>query len=307
MYVHIYMYVYVYIYRYVIRKSAKVAGQGSDLACWSLFLHKDRGPELHFGVHDDLSGTHLQVGLKKPHPIASDMYHLVTMTINGTTVDFYENLQHLGTTKITRPMTDCHNGGNGIFVGDKNMHLGNLRTYVRALTPNNIQEIYELGATLESISTGSEPAFVEKSQLDLLRADVTEQAARSASGVEDIKDSAELNSVVQQVQAELRTTQVSYASPAMTSGNIDVESWNVASGTHTTKTDPEISRSYYQLVTGPQRLSATSDTDARYLVNVPTFVGTGATLSWWHRHHDCGGTRLLYLSGLCNPSFALML
>ena len=293
---------------YVVRKSATISGQGSELACWSLFLHRWRGPELHFGVHDDLSARHLQVGLEAPRPIAAGEFRLWTITINDTVVDFYQDLEHLGRRTLPRPVTDCHNGGNGVFVGDAGMQLGQLRTHVTVLSRNNIQEIFELGSTLAAISSGSQPAIVERSELDRLRAGVTESAAEAASNVVDMKEAAELNSVIQQVQAEQRGTQASYASSALATGNIESESYNA--GTHTLKTDVDTGRQYYQLLTGPGRLSDALDADARYLVQVPTFVGTGATLSWWHRHFECGSSNCgLYLmhafdeSGIPEHSF----
>lgn len=73
--------------------------------------------------------------------------------------------------------------------------------------------------------------------------------------------------MVEQVVADLRQNVVSYASSDMAVGNTNSESYNAESETHTLKTD-DASRQYYQLLTGPYRLSTTIDDDARYLVNV---------------------------------------
>ena len=61
-------------------------------------------------------------------------------------------MQRLGRCELPR-LTDCFNDGKGISVGDANMELGQLRSYVRALSLSSIQEIFELGSSLADIST----------------------------------------------------------------------------------------------------------------------------------------------------------
>jgi hypothetical protein len=141
---------------YIVRKGIGIPGSGSDLACWGLYLHSQRGPELHYGAHDDLSGKQLEVGLDAPEPFAVNRYTLVTVVINITTVTFYQDLRKMGERQLSRPVTDCSNDNKGIFVGDANLELGQLRSYVRALSFTNVQEIFELGSRLSDISTGKE-------------------------------------------------------------------------------------------------------------------------------------------------------
>ena len=273
---------------YILRKGTGTPASGADLACWGLFLHSERGPELHYGVHDDLSGL-IKVGRGMPQPFMKNRYMLLTMVINKTTVDWYQDLEHIGQRALPRPVTDCFNDGQGVFVGDANMELGQLRSYVRALSFNNVQEIFELGSMLSDISTGSEPTFVEKDTLKLLEGELRESVSSSKRGFDSVRDSANILGVIQQARVDSRANQVAYASPAAANGNIRCESYNNATGSHTAVLDTVTARKYYALLRGPSRLSATSDADARYLVDVPTFQGTGATLTWWYRHMNCMG------------------
>jgi len=119
---------------YLVRKGSGVAGRGSELACWAFYLHSQRGPELHYGMHDDISGKQIEIGLESAHqqPFNVDTYSLMTMVINQTSVDFYQNVQHLGRRELPRPVTDCYNNGKGISVGDANMELGQLRLCARS-------------------------------------------------------------------------------------------------------------------------------------------------------------------------------
>ena len=48
-----------------------------------------------------------------------------------------------------------------------------------------------------------------------------------------------------------------------------------------------LNRSYYALIVEPARLSRTSNDNARYLRNVPNFVGTGVTFTFWFKHVQC--------------------
>lgn len=276
---------------YIIRKGTGLLGEGDDVSCWGLHLDGQRGPALHYGSHDDLNGRYIGIGLEQPKAFASNAYTLLTMVVHrGMHVDFYQNLQHLGRRALPRPVTDCFNDGKGLFVGDGNLELGQLRTYVSALSNSSIQEIFELGGTLEDISTGSEPSVVEKSQLDLLQSDVIEAATKSRSELSAAQDANALNSVIQQVIAEQRVGQASHRSPVMAVGNTPSESYDAGTDAQISAQDAVIAREFYQILTGPSRLAATTNADARYLTNLPSFKGTGATLTWWYRHIDCASS-----------------
>ena len=256
---------------YVVRKGTGTAGPGADLACWGLYLHSQRGPEVHYGVHDELSNKQIEVGLEAPRELEKNRYTLLTMVINKTTVDWYRDLEHLGQRQLPRPMTDCFNDGKGIFVGDANMELGQLRYYVRALNSNNVQEIFELGSTLSDISTGSEPTFVQKDAMELMEGELKAQETQLQRGFDRTRDSAELFGVIQQATADSRVNQVSHSSPAAAMGNIRCASYDNATQSHTAVLDPATARKYYLLFNGPSSLSATTDVAARYLIDVPTF------------------------------------
>lgn len=80
---------------------------------------------------------------------------------------------------------------------------------------------------------------------------------------------------------------VPYSSPEMKGGHTPAASWNASSGLHQESYDATIGRNYYHLLPNTHKLSKTTDADARYLSNVPDFVGTGATISFWYRHTQC--------------------
>jgi len=140
------------------------------------------------------------------------------------------------------------------------------------------------------LSAGSEPTSLEKDKLDLLEGEVKESVFTSTRGFDGVRDSAELFGVIQQATADSRANQVVYSSPAAARGNIRCESYNPSTDTHAAVLDAVTARKYYPLMSAPSRLSTTTDADARYLEHVPSFLGTGATLTWWYRHVKCVGT-----------------
>jgi len=276
---------------YIIRKPPGQEGDRADAACWGLFLDAHKGAALRFGSHDDLNGHYIEFAADRS-PFLPNSFTLLTMVVRELEVDFYLNLAHQGRRSLPRPVTDCHNGGKGMFVGDGNLELGQLRSYVNALSPSTIQEIFQLGTTLADMSTGSEPSPVEKSQLDLLQSDVADSVEKMSTGLADARDAGSASSVIEQVIAAadrraVANVQVSYHSPVMQVGETPSESYDSSGGVHQGRMDTTINRTYYQILTGPSRLAATTDEDARYLTSLPTFNGTGATLTWWYRHINC--------------------
>ena len=88
-----------------------------------------------------------------PAKFPSGKITLLTVVINNSHARFYHNIDTLETVSMPRPMTDCFNNQEGIFVGDTGMELGQLRFYPRALSTANVKEIFQYGSTLEDLAT----------------------------------------------------------------------------------------------------------------------------------------------------------
>jgi hypothetical protein len=244
-------------------------------------------------MHDTFEATpssshQIQVGYQGAALFPSHTYVMLTVIVTPTEALFYRNLDMVGKASLPRPLTECSSSSPGVLVGSAGMELGSLRFYTKALTKEEVKELFQYGAQLSDMSTGSEPYRVGE-----------EQSAGTVAGVEELesrldalqnqiskqRQEMELSLVLQAVQEQrkeqLAQHQNDYASPAMALGSTPSESF--ANGTHLTKLD-ESERAYHQLLTGPVRLTQTSDADARYLTQLPSFSGTGMTLTFWYRH-----------------------
>ncbi|EKX46141.1 hypothetical protein GUITHDRAFT_108175 [Guillardia theta CCMP2712] len=265
---------------YVFRKRLVSAGSGSDLSCWGWYFDRFTGPQFRYGMHDtfpiDIWNINnrlqqLEIKLPKPRPMIIDEYALMTMIVTQKVVLFYRNTVLLGNISLPRPLTDCYNT-EGILVGQANMEL-------------DIAEIFQYGMRLSDLSTGSQASDVSESESLATKQEILGSIAQVESLIGDrqqLQDEALLSQTVDSVPSPAVP---SYASPTYPAGVTEPNCSH--NGTLTLSWDSLINRSYYSLISDPARLSKTSDTDARYLTNVPSFHGTGMTLSFWYRHIPC--------------------
>ncbi|EKX42859.1 hypothetical protein GUITHDRAFT_140993 [Guillardia theta CCMP2712] len=262
-------------------------------SCWGWYFDRFTGPQFRYGMHDtfpiDIWNINnrleqLEIKLPKPRPMIIDEFALMTMIVTQKASDsarmsrtfltflqvvlFYRNTVLLGNISLPRPLTECYNT-EGILVGQANMELGQLRFYPKSLTVSDITEIFQYGMRLSDMSTGSQASDVSESESLATKQEILGSIAQVESLIGER----------QQLQGEALLSQT-YP--------VGVTETNCShNGTLKLSWDSLIKRSYYSLISDPARLSKTSDTDARYLNNVPSFHGTGMTLSFWYRHVPC--------------------
>ena len=169
--------------------------------------------------------------------------------------------------------------------------LGNLRFYPKLLQRNEIEEIYLYGSSLGDISTGSKPENVEEEVWQL----GTSTTHAKITEVKTLMETSVSAEVLHVVQAAQKHTQGLHsqgdgagASPAMPAGDTRAESWSEGASEHVKTVDADLAqRRHHKIVSGPYRLSKVHGSEVRYLTHVPSFFGTGMTLSWWYRHMPC--------------------
>jgi hypothetical protein len=279
---------------YIMRKRLLPAGYGSELSCWGWHLDRYKGPQFHYGVHDvfptDTSNTakarQVEVKLDNAPEFEPSAYTLLTVILSQTSVTFWNNLENLGSVNIRRPVTDCFNNNEGVLLGASGLTVGQLRFYPKALSSSDIEEIYTYGSRLSDMASGSEPADAEESGLDAVSRSVTGEVKQVRAMVQSRQQSVQSDLVLAAVAIEKQNA-ASYLSPEMAVGDTPSASWDGTTHVSTGDTVLGAGRSYYQIVAGAHHLSATSNSDARYLSNVPDFTGTGATLTFWYRHIPC--------------------
>lgn len=258
-------------------------------SCVGWHLHRHHGPSLHYGAHDYFAQTgpsspstveQYSVSLQAAQTFAADQFALLTMTVNSTTVEFYRNLEKLGSRALPRTqVTDCFNGGEGTLVGDAGLELGAVRFYPTLLTITEIEETLSAGGTLQGISSGSEPQEVQDSDVAHLGRTLGDAVSAVTHRLAARQDDSHLNLIVQNAKADAPPAPM--RAPAAPLGNMnasqirDIDSGN---------------RAYYSLAKGPFLLTSTEGLAAdqhRTITNVPSFAGTGATVSYWYRHTAC--------------------
>jgi hypothetical protein len=207
-------------------------------------------------------------------------------------------------------LTDCSNAGEGTLVGDAGLELGGVRSYLelggvryypKQLSSTEIKELFSAGATLQDISIGSEPLQEQDSDVEQLRRSLSVGVSDLQHRVAAQHQDSQLNVILQNARED--SPAATKRSPAAPLGAI--------SASTTLDTDSG-NRAYYSLVVGPYLLSSTegmTENKHRTITNVPSFVGTGATVSYWCRHktcssgRDCGAyllvSRSLFLFCLC--------
>lgn len=254
---------------YLVRKI--VSGDTAEFSCWGWYIDRLLGQGLHFGVHDsfetgDGSSRQVQVGPKAvsgagPFPAGTRL--LLTVIISENEVVFFQNLDRVGRVALPRPVTDCtSDSSGGIFVGSAGMSLGSLRFFPKALTHEDIKELFLYGAQLSDMSTGAQPfrPGAEASGVGLAQRSIESKLAVLESRFSERQHQLEVALVIKAVQEQ--GAQVLPASPPMPTGDTASESFSPENGTHVARQDAA-NVSFYQLLTGPVRLTRTRDLEAR--------------------------------------------
>jgi len=266
----------------------------SQLSCWGIYLHSNEGPSFVYGAHDfystdqhavraalseasspELAQESIKIGAearaRHNNSFVTREYSFVTVTANSSHMELYFNTVLLDTVALPRLVTDCFSG-EGLFVGDTGLWLGKLTFYPFMLSPRQIEEIYEGGATLADMSSGSDAAEPEEVPPVL------------SSAVFDATDYNK-NMIIQAAE-EARPARkerlVAARSPPAPHGRIVVD---VPNGLL-----DDFGNTYTSLLYGPARLSKPdlgAGQEPRMLENVPSFVGSGMTLTFWYRHIEC--------------------
>ena len=274
---------------YVIRKPPQAS---SVLSCWGWFMDARIGPQLHYGGHDFYPTDEQSVLEKRRQttvmldvakPLPSETYVLMTVIVNVSHAVFYRDVEVLGVQKMPKPITDCFNSAAGVLLGDSDMELGQFRFYPKALSAANIEEIYGFGSTLADISTGSQPFDVDQPELLSFRRSLENEIAQVHAAV--TKRQEELD-IVETARAGTLTVPPAYEAPQMP---LQLVLESGSNGTLISHADSQ-GRNFHQIFTGPFRSGEQSDgaqggnTDPGGL---PSFAGTGMTLSFWYRHVTC--------------------
>lgn len=262
---------------YLVRKVFSV--DTAEYSCWGWYLDRIAGQQLHFGMHDsfeteDDSKHQVHVGhVASADPFPSNAYLMLTVVVMQQKAIFYQNLERVGEAVLPRPVTDCsgHSSG-GILVGSASMEMGGTRFFPKALTYEDIKELLLYGSQLSDMSTGSEPfrtgedeAAGTAAELALVQRSLESKLQNLESQITDRQDKLEVSLVTKAVLEQSVQTAAAVAWPPagiMPLGDTRSESWRPENASHVATQDAA-NRSFYQLLTGPVRLSRTSDHDAR--------------------------------------------
>ena len=285
---------------YLLRKRLVAAGDGAELACWGWYFDKRKGPQLHFGVHDffptdrDVSSSkgHLELslagavaGAAEQVGVVAEEFALMSMLVSETHVTFYRNLDRLGAVEMPRPLTDCFNDWEGLLVGGAGMSISQLRFYPRLLGESDIEEIYHFGARLADMATGSLPQRAAEEALARVERSLQSAVGQVLSAIGKQEQQGQLTATAQMAQeasaGRMRLSAPGHASPPMAAGETPAAESETM--------DVSIGRAYVQIVGGAVRLTdwRTAGGAERLVSRMPSFRGTGMTLTWWYRHMPC--------------------
>lgn len=199
-------------------------------------------------------------------------------------VSFYKNTDHVATIKIPRPLTDCYNE-EGILIGDSNMELGQLRFYAKKLSRSDIKEIFQYGMRLSDLSTGSQAPDISESESLSTKQAILSSLQQVQSSVDSGNDRREVSLLSQAVETQSIPAVQPYASPVFPVQTSIADCYK--NGSLHSEMDIVTNLQYYSLISKAARLTETTGNDARYLEGIPTFSGTGMTLTFWYRHKPC--------------------
>ncbi len=214
---------------------------------------------------------------------------LMTIVVTQTTVSFYRNLDVLSVVNISRPVTDCFNSLEGIFVGDTGLKIGQLRFYPKALSITSIEEIYLQGSTLDDVSTGSVATQLQESETQKMAREVQSTVSAIDRTVKDQQPQQEFNQVLTSIESVKQNLAKRTLSPEMPLGRISFNK--------TLVTDSFAKRDFTQLLTGPwllngRKLTASDRANgAKYDAerywhdhDFPKSKGTGINYAYWFRN-----------------------
>jgi len=275
---------------YILRKRITSTGNSSKLSCWSWALRRDFGPELHYGGHDFLPRKYphdrtqdeggLRIDLPTPYLLEPGVQHMLSMVIQPTNVSFFANTLLIGTAQLPRPVTDCFNSEEGLFLGAAGLDVGALRFYPKALSQTELQNMYENGGLIRDLSRGSHPSEADAVEENLSNKRMAGKFEDVRFDIHDQKRAQEVSSILDSMEQLVGGSSVAaHSSPEAPRGDIPANT--------TLFVDTEIGRDYYSLFLGPGRLTSTAGENVsnhRKLSGVPSWNGTGMSLSFWYRH-----------------------
>jgi hypothetical protein len=264
-------------------------------ACLHTYTKHTRGPSWNYGGHDYYltnSGTYNgeeKVSMSNNTEIVPNTPALMTIVVTQTSVTFYRNLDVLGVVNISRPVTDCFNSLEGIFIGDTGLKIGQLRFFPKALSITSIEEIYLQGSTLDDVSTGSMAAQLQESETQKMAREVQSTVSAIDRTVKDQQPQQEFNQVLTSIESVKQNLAKRTQSPEMPLGRINMST--------TLVTDPVSKRQYTQLLNGPWLLNSRKLTSSdrangasfdgeRYWHenDFPKSAGTGINYAYWFRN-----------------------
>jgi len=270
---------------YILRK--RPITDDEDLTCWGWYLHAQDGPSFIFAGHDhfptggDNSEQQIEAKLNFRSPFAPRRYFLLSIVVTETEVSFFQDNLLIGTYHLSRPVTDCFNNGQGVWLGDSGLEIGIVRYFPFKLTNSTLGELMVSGNLLSDIATGSNPSEQVDSELANVGRVITSEVLNIEKGLNRAHENEKLAAVLQQVdyadiEEFLNPGAAKYPNAKVGNNPFDNIERVDSNG-----------REYYRLFEGPEILSETSDADARNMTMWPTFVGTGVTFTFWYRHVEC--------------------
>jgi len=272
---------------YIFRK--RPISRDEELTCWGWYLHAIDGPSFIYAGHDHFptsttSSKQISLGLKGENPVKPDEFSMLSIVVSPTEVRFFQNDRLSGTITLPRPVTDCFNNGQGLWLGDSGLELGLVRYFPIELSASLIEELMVSGDLLSDIATGSKPRVQVDNEIQSVGRSISEQVNVVSRGVEARHQEETLTGVLKEV-AEHETRQfLNPPFPKYPNAKVGDQKYG---GEMKDIDDEELDRPYYLLFRGPEILSTTSDEDARNMTQWPRFFGTGATFTFWYRHVDC--------------------
>eukprot|EP00290_Baffinella_frigidus_P026606 CAMPEP_0180224390 /NCGR_PEP_ID=MMETSP0987-20121128/22038_1 /TAXON_ID=697907 /ORGANISM="non described non described, Strain CCMP2293" /LENGTH=298 /DNA_ID=CAMNT_0022187181 /DNA_START=33 /DNA_END=926 /DNA_ORIENTATION=- len=216
---------------YILRKRITSTGNSSRLSCWGWALRREFGPELHYGGHDFLPRKYphdrtsdeggLRIDLPTPYQLEPGVQHMLSMVIQPTNVSFFADTLLIGIAQLPRPVTDCFNSEEGLFLGAAGLDVGALRFYPKALSQTELQNLYENGGLVRDLSRGSQPAEADAKEEHLDTKRMSGKFEDVRFDIYDQKRAQEVGSILDSMeQLSSGSSVASYASPEAPRGEI---------------------------------------------------------------------------------------
>lgn len=171
------------------------------LNCWAW-----RYPsELRYGAHDffaapdELADGTMQQTIVKTNSSYStsrvgELVHTV-ITVEGGVLNFFRNALLIDRIPLPRPVTDCINPDT-TELGDERIAMSAVKFYPRALKDHEVKEMFEGGAPLLEVATGSTLKPVEEDALLQVGAELAQMNEKLAADAALAQDLAAVNTVI---------------------------------------------------------------------------------------------------------------